>query len=213
MPSIDFLAVFGEQFPLALGWLLYALVHSATASRPCKTFVQARWPALFGRYRLLYNGLAVVLLVPLLAMSLTTPGPQLWTWSGAAAWLANGLAVIALLSFWRHGSGYDLRAFLGFDRQCPAGPAKLVISDWHRFVRHPWYSLALLLIWTRDMSASSLVSALAITLYFWLGSRHEELGLCAEFGERYREYQRAVPRLLPSPWRVLSKGAARRLAE
>lgn len=213
MPSVDFPSALREQWPLALGWLLYALVHSLTATRACKAFVQARGPALFGHYRLLYNGFAVVLLAPLLLMSLARPGPQLWTWSGGAAWLANGLAAVAVLSFWRHGGGYDLRAFLGFDRERPAGPARLVISDWHRYVRHPWYCLALLLIWSRDMSASSLVSALSITVYFWVGSRHEEAVLCAEFGERYRDYQRAVPRLLPNPWRVLSKEAARRLAD
>jgi protein-S-isoprenylcysteine O-methyltransferase Ste14 len=205
-------AALPAQLPLALGWLVYALFHSLTASIPCKQFCQRRWPRFFAAYRLFYNGLAVVLLIPLAALSLQTPGPQLWAWTGATAWLINGLTLLVLFAFLRSGGGYDLIAFLGLRPPAQVGAPRLVISQWHRFVRHPWYCLALVLIWTRDMSASSLVSASAITLYFLIGSRLEERKLVAEFGERYREYQRRVPGLVPRPWRVLSKDEARRLA-
>ena len=42
-----------------------------------------------------------------------------------------------------------------------------------------------------------LVLFLLFTLYFWLGSIHEESRLVAEFGEAYKEYQTLVPRLIP----------------
>lgn len=212
IPLSELAAALPAQLPLALGWLLYALLHSLTASIRCKAFCQRRWPIFFARYRLLYNGLALVLLIPLVALSMHSPGPQLWTWTGAAAWLLNGLAVLVVVAFLRGGGGYDLMAFLGLRPQAAVGTPRLVISQWHRFVRHPWYSLALVLIWTRDMDAASLVSATAITLYFVVGSRLEEDKLVAEFGERYREYRRRVPGLVPLPWRVLSKDEARRLA-
>jgi protein-S-isoprenylcysteine O-methyltransferase Ste14 len=208
----DLAAALPAQLPLALGWLVYALIHSLTASIRCKEFCKRRWPKFFATYRLLYNGLALVLLIPLLALSIRAPGPQLWVWTGAMAWLLNGLTVLVVLAFLRGGGGYDLMAFLGLRPLPSAGTSCLVISPWHRFVRHPWYSLALVLIWTRDMNAASLVSATAITLYFVIGSRLEEVKLVAEFGERYREYQRRVPGLIPLPWRVLSKDEARRLA-
>lgn len=210
--SSELVAALPAQLPLALGWLLYALLHSLTASIRCKEFCRRRWPRFFAGYRLLYNALALALLIPLAGLSIQTPGPQLWVWTGAMAWLLNGLAAFAFLAFLRGGGGYDLRAFLGLRPQVRGGAPCLVISQWHRFVRHPWYSIALVLIWTRDMNAASLVSAIAITLYFVIGSRLEENKLVAEFGERYREYQRRVPRLVPLPGRVLSREDARRLA-
>lgn len=212
IPLSELAAALPTQLPLALGWLFYALVHSLTASISCKAFCQRRWPKLFGAYRLLYNGLALVLLIPLAALSMRAPGPQLWVWTGALAWLLNGLTALVVLAFLRGGGGYDLVAFLGLRPQAQVAAPRLVISPWHRFVRHPWYSFALVLIWTRDMNAASLVSATAITLYFVIGSRLEEDKLVAEFGERYRAYQRRVPALVPRPWRVLSKDEARRLA-
>ena len=208
----DFFAPFFNQLPLAICWAIYAAFHSLTASNASKEFIKRRWQILFASYRLIYNVLAVLLLIPIVALSLKTPGPLVWSWHGPSAWIMNGFAAIALLSFLRGGGGYDLAAFLGLRPESRSGPAKLVISNWHRFVRHPWYSLGLVLIWTRDMSAASLMSATAITLYFVIGSRLEEGKLVAEFGDRYREYQSRVPALIPRPWRVLSKVDAQRIA-
>lgn len=63
------------------------------------------------------------------------------------------------------------------------------------------------------MNAARLVSALAITAYFVIGSRLEEQKLIARFGEAYRRYRDRVPGLLPRPWRTLRREDARRLLE
>ncbi len=63
------------------------------------------------------------------------------------------------------------------------------------------------------MNAARLVSALAITAYFVIGSRLEEGKLMDRFGEAYRRYRDRVPALVPRPWRVLSREEARRLLE
>ena len=200
------------QVPLALAWIAYAVFHSFTASLWLKSIVQRRWPQFFASYRLAYNLLAGVLLLPILWLAWKTPGPTLWTWEGSMAWLMNGVTVLAMLHFLRYGSGYDLSSFLGLRPEAVAAQGRFVLSGWHRFVRHPWYALGLILIWTRDMTTAGFVTAEAITMYFVIGSRLEERKLVEEFGERYREYQRKVGRLFPLPWRVLSKTDADRLA-
>jgi protein-S-isoprenylcysteine O-methyltransferase Ste14 len=71
-------------------------------------------------------------------------------------------------------------------------------------VRHPWYALGLLVLWTRDLNAAWLVAAIAITVYLLIGSRLEENKLIAFYGDAYRRYRRRVPGLVPLPGRSLS---------
>jgi steroid 5-alpha reductase family enzyme len=86
------------------------------------------------------------------------------------------------------------------------------ISVFHRFVRHPWYCFSLALIWTRDMNGPLLVSAVAITVYFIVGSKLEERKLIARYGEKYRRYIARVPALVPLPWKYLTAAEAEALA-
>ena len=75
----------------------------------------------------------------------------------------------------------------------------------------PWYSLGLLILWTRDMDEARLTSALCITLYLWLGSLLEEAKLLAFHGEAYARYRARVPGLIPWPGRSLDADEARAL--
>lgn len=197
-----------DQIPLALAWLAYAVLHSLLAADRTKAILARRWPVLAARYRLAYNVLAVLLLSPVVAMIYAHPGPVLWTWTGTAFWIANGLAMIAIASIVLVPTGYDVRAFAGLAPEPPA----FVVGPWHRIVRHPWYFVGLVLVWTRDMDLATFVSALSITIYFVIGSRLEETKLARVLGEPYREYLRRVPGLVPLPWRVLDEKTARRLA-
>jgi protein-S-isoprenylcysteine O-methyltransferase Ste14 len=51
------------------------------------------------------------------------------------------------------------------------------------------------------MSVNLLTVYILFTIYFYVGSIHEETRLLAEFGANYRDYQQRVPRLLPLPGR------------
>ncbi len=194
-------------FQLALIWLGYFIVHSGLASERVKRYVARRWTSIARYYRLYYNLFASVLLVPPLWLLHALNGPWLWKWQGAAAGWADGLAAAAIAGFiWslRYYSGAN---FLGL-RPSSDTREHLRISPLHRYVRHPWYFFALIIIWTRDMTAAWLVSACLISLYFVLGSRLEERKLIAAYGEAYRRYQGAVPALFPLPWRILDKNTA-----
>lgn len=202
---------------LVLMWLGYAAVHSTLASFAVKRRVAARWPAAMPAYRLAFNLLAVLLLVPPLWATHAWRGPLLWRWDGAWGWLADGLALAAVAGFAWSSRHYDMAVFGGLAQlrtreQRVSDGGRLTLSPLHRYVRHPWYALALLILWTRDMDAARLTGTVCISLYFWLGSLLEERKLLAEYGERYRRYRSRVPGLLPLPWRVLGKDEARALA-
>jgi len=197
-------------------WLGYFILHSLLASLGAKKWVARRWPRGMTLYRLGFNLLAILLLLPPLWLTFALDGPDLWRWQGPWAWLAHLLALGALAGFFWSLRYYDGSEFLGL-RQWRRGQRQVedqesfYISPLHRFVRHPWYSLGLLLIWSRDMNGPMLVSAVTISLYFMVGSLLEERKLLVYHGEVYRRYRAQVPGLIPLPWRYLDREAAQEL--
>lgn len=203
---------------LALAWAAYFTVHSVLASLGLKHWVAAHWPAFMPAYRLCFNAAALALIAPILWFGRSLHGAPLWQWTGIAWWIANGLALAAVGGFIWSLRYYDGQEFLGL-RQWRAkittaeDQERFHLSPLHRFVRHPWYFLALVMVWTRDMDPAFLITALAVTLYFIVGSRLEERKLLAYHGEVYRRYMARVPALLPLPWRYLSKNDAGKLIQ
>ena len=194
---------------LSVCWIAYFVLHSVLASLLVKRRVAADRPNLMPYYRLLFNILASLLLLPILWFTYRDQGPMLWRWQGVAAWLANGLALAAIFGFWLSLKSYDMQEFLGL-RQLQFHVRKVEdqehfhLSPFHRFVRHPWYFFGLVLIWTRDMSVTTLLSSVMITLYFIVGSWLEEKKLLVYHGDTYRRYMARVPGLIPLPWKFLS---------
>jgi protein-S-isoprenylcysteine O-methyltransferase Ste14 len=207
MPSTDSLIL------LALLWLGYFLSHSWFASLGVKRWVVTHLPSLMPWYRLSFNGLAVLLLIPPLALMWHLRTDPLWEWQGIGAWFVHGLSLLALIGFLGTLRIYDAKEFLGL-RQLRMGSQdvrdqeRLRISPLHRYIRHPWYGLGLVLVWTQEMDPARLLSAVLISLYLIIGSRIEERKLLVYHGDVYREYRRLVPGLIPIPWRRLSRKQA-----
>ncbi|MFT6916526.1 MAG: protein-S-isoprenylcysteine O-methyltransferase Ste14 [Motiliproteus sp.] len=217
-----------ELMLLGLYLLGYCCLHSWLASLGCKAWCAARWPAAMRAYRLVFNLSALLLLIPVVVLLDAAAGPKLWQWTGASAWLVNGLALAALLAFVHSLRDYDLSQFSGSAqwRQLPLDPeqldyeqldperqARFHLGWWHRWVRHPWYFFALVILWSREPDVAQLLTGLLLTLYLVLGSRLEERKLRLQFGEAYRHYCRRVPGLFPLPWRRLSAAQARELEQ
>ncbi|WP_457665434.1 methyltransferase family protein [Thiolapillus sp.] len=201
---------------LIAAWLAYFIIHSLLASLAVKNRVAARWPAFMPWYRVFFNTVATVLLIIPLYLTWAIGGETVFAWKGIWWWLGNGFAVAALIGFLYSLRHYDGSEFLGL-RQLRDGERRVEdqerfrVSPLHQHVRHPWYFLGLILIWTRDMTAAMLVSSVMMTLYFVVGSWLEERKLLAYYGEAYREYRSRVPGLFPLPWRRLNREQAQKL--
>ncbi len=198
---------------LSTAWIAYFALHSLLASLRVKRWVAERHPDLMPAYRLMFNAVALLFIIPPLAMTYLFRGEWLWQWTGPGGWLVNGIALLAVGGFVWSLRYYDSGEFFGTKQWRERSrevedQEQLHISPLHRFVRHPWYSLGLLLIWTRDMDPAFLVTATLVTLYFIVGSRLEEQKLMVYHGESYRRYRDKVPGLVPLPWRWLSEREA-----
>jgi protein-S-isoprenylcysteine O-methyltransferase Ste14 len=198
---------------LALVWLAYFIIHSVLASLGLKTRVASHFPRWLPAYRIVFNGLAILLLLIPLELLRSYQGAPLWQWQGYELLLANGLRIATIIGFLWTLKFYDGSELLGFRQLREKQPSiedqeNFHISPFHRYVRHPWYFFAMIYIWAGSMDATWLVSAIMISLYFIVGSRLEERKLLRYHGEVYARYARVVPGLFPLPWRFLSPEAA-----
>jgi protein-S-isoprenylcysteine O-methyltransferase Ste14 len=121
--------------------------------------------------------------------------------------LARAVSVLAILGF-----AWGVRALKNFDtfglvpikvhlRGKQLRPPNFVVRGPYLWIRHPLYFFIIVLIWSApDVSSDRLVFNILWTLWIIVGSYLEERDLVAEFGERYREYQKTIPMLFP--WRI-----------
>lgn len=207
---------FQHLVSLALLWLCYFSIHSLLASLKAKRWIANRGPDLMPWYRIMFNMVAIALVVIPLTVAFRLRSTPLWEWDGVGFIVANGIALLAVAGFIWSLRSYDGSEFTGL-RQLREGRRSVedqehfFISPLHRFVRHPWYALILVILWTRDMDSASLVTTIAITAYFIVGSRLEEQKLLVYHGEVYRQYLGRVPGLVPLPGRNLTHQEAEQM--
>lgn len=202
--------------PFCAALTLYFVIHSLLASYRVKEYVARRWPWLVRFYRLFFVTQATLLLLPLLWWMSRYPGPLLWEWKGGWLWIGRTFSVAAWIGLLWSLAHYDMGEFFGFRQwrdhiTSAQDETTFTISPLHRFVRHPWYFLFLVILWTGDMHLFRLAAVVLIHAYFVVGSRLEEYKLIAYHGQVYRRYREAVPALMPRPWRYLSRADAKAL--
>jgi len=181
--------------------ILYATLHSALASLTVKSVLDktlGRW------YRLFFNTVAGVTLLPVLALVPLLPdrmlyaAPSPWRWT--LLFVEGAAVLLAVLPFIQT----DIWHFLGLRQLMQAvPPAHMPFKEvgLYRQVRHPGYFFSVIFLWTSPlMTLNQALLYAAFTLYLWVGAIFEERKLVREFGEVYRDYQRRVPMLIP--WNV-----------
>ncbi|HLE29242.1 MAG TPA: isoprenylcysteine carboxylmethyltransferase family protein [Anaerolineales bacterium] len=209
-----------NAFWVFLSVIAFGLLHSLLASLTAKALAR-QWLGrrlADGLYRLFYNLVAALSVLPPLALAVLLPdGPALWRLPAPLLFVTIPLQLAAvagmIVSLWR----VDLPRFVGVRQLLrllvnypdPRDLPVLRTDGVHGWVRHPLYFFSLVLIWLLPvMTPNFLALNVGVTLYFWIGSIYEERKLVREFGEVYRAHQARVPRLLP--WLSKSPGARRR---
>lgn len=188
--------------------VLYGVAHSWLASQRMKDWTrEAFGPTTDRWYRLAYNVVAGVMLVPLLPMLVLLHDRLLYTLQPPWLWLAllgQLLAAVGILyGLWLTNIWHFLGLCQLFDMPLDGREdckPPLVVFGLYRWVRHPLYFWGLLFIWlTPQMTTNRLALFAVLSVYLYVGTFFEERRLVNEFGDDYRAYQRQVPRLIP--WR------------
>ncbi len=195
---------FGWPLRSALAWdaglsMLFFLQHSVMVRRPVRAAMKV--PEQYqGAVYAVASGAALTIAMVLWQRA----GEPLYVAHGAARMVAYGVAAAAT-AFLAWGAlalrGFDpcgiepVRAHLKAKR---LRPMPFVVRGPYRWVRHPLYFAIIVLFWCYpEITPDRLLFNLLWTGWMAIGSHFEEKDLVAQFGERYRRYQRRVPALIP----------------
>jgi protein-S-isoprenylcysteine O-methyltransferase Ste14 len=187
---------------LIIFFAAYAILHSVLAGLAVKNWAQRVFgPGVERWYRLGYNIIAVITLLPLFPLLVWLPTQTLYVAPAPWRWLMVGGQLLALVALTATLLQTGLFHFLGLAQLVAGRPDEsgaLNVNGFYSWVRHPLYLFSLLFLWlTPVMTINLLTTYLLFTLYFYVGSFFEERRLLGEFGSAYRDYQQRVPRLIP----------------
>lgn len=152
-------------------------------------------------YRLFFNFVGVITLLPILYLVVWLPNQPLY--SIPVFWRLFMLAgqVVAIFILAAALNKTDALDFAGL-RQLggKAEAPPLIVDGVYRWMRHPLYTGSMLFLWLIPVvSVNFFVLNIAITLYFIIGAIFEERKLTRYFGKVYLEYKVRTPMFLPWP--------------
>ncbi len=192
---------------LAIAWIAWCALHSGLIAPRVTSWASTRWGRWFAFYRLFFNVVSLAAIVPVGLYEASLRGDPLWAWGGPLRVAQVLVWVTCIALFYLGGRAYDFWEFLGLRQIANARadpdeikPRRLVTKGVFGLVRHPWYAAVMMLIWSHDQDAASLVRNAVLTPYIVIGALLEERKLVAEFGDQYCQYQQQASLLFPWKW-------------
>ena len=181
---------------------VWGVLHSWLAALSTQEKVrEIFWKKVDRYYRILFIAIAVLTLLPILAMVIFLPSRVLWIIPTPWLYLTIPVQLAAVIGILITVLQTDTMAFLGIKQLIKPDQDHenmLVIRGFYKVVRHPMYLFSLILLWLIPVMTDLLLAwVIASTLYFTLGSIPEEQKLVKKFGDDYRQYRKEIPWLIP----------------
>ena len=181
-----------------LVWLytfVFAVVHSLMATNSIKTKLYARELAVH-HYRLFYSVFGIITTLIWLWAIYVLPDTPLYHIEGVLAYILYVLQVAGVLIALAAFAPIDGAIFLGF-KKAEISSDPFIIQGVFQYVRHPMYVGAMLFLLAKpEQSLIGFHFALAVSLYFIIGSKLEEKRMLAEHPS-YADYQQQVGAFIP----------------
>ena len=189
---------------LALMWTAWCFMHSLLISRGFADRMKKILGRGYAYYRLAYTVFSLFSLIPVIYFQLNIAEKVIFAWPWPWLLVKFGLYAAAFLLFYGGFRVYDLQYMLGIRQiqEMKHGIKKkgmdFTTEGILAYVRHPWYSGAILLVWAfAEVTDVSLVSKAILTAYIIAGALLEEQKLIHEIGEPYLAYRKKVPMFMP----------------
>ncbi len=191
---------------IALMWTGYCALHSFLISIGFTNLMKRSLKEYYAFYRLFYNVISVVLLIPLLLYTLQKEGEAIISYSLPLTIIRYLLISISMLIVMKaFFFDYDFLTFFGIRQLLESGKNKsreeysseIKKKGLLGIVRHPMYFGLLLYLWCQTITFMDLMVNIILTIYIIIGTYLEEKKLVMEFGDTYINYQHEVPMLIP----------------
>jgi len=175
--------------------LIFAVSHSWLAARRCKEWMYAHGlPE--PHYRLLYSVVGILTTAAWVWYVHQLPDVPLYQSDGLIRGLLIALQLLGLTVALAAFQPIDGLVLLGL-RQATASTDPFVERGIYRWLRHPMYAGAMLILLAMpEQTYNGLNFALVICLYFIIGSRFEEARMLVEHPD-YAAYRQRVPAFIP----------------
>ena len=180
----------------------WGVLHSWLAAFSTKQFARRIFGEKIDRYyRLIFISMAILTLIPILAMVAFLPSRLLWVIPTPWRYLTLSIQFLAVVGALVTVFQTDLLAFAGIRQlRDPNAERKnaLIRGGIYGIVRHPMYLFSLILFWLFPFVTDLILAFFtASTLYFVIGTIPEEKKLIDIYGEEYKRYQEEVSRIIP----------------
>jgi len=158
----------------------------------------------YAYYRLWYNIISLLTLFPVVIYQLKLQEEIIFTWPWPWKLVKIIMYLGAFLLFYGGYRAYDMKYVLGIKQLQERREDKIqkgvefTTGGILEYVRHPWYSGAIILVWAfGPITDVTLVTKIILTAYIIIGTFLEEKKLVHEIGTAYREYRKRVPQYIP----------------
>lgn len=193
---------------LVILWVSFYFLHSLLASLNIKRKIKGWIGRLYIWYRLLYTIFAIAYFFVILVYSTSIDQTDIMTKNMVTSYMGYALAGFGTIIIVRSFKSFSKNRFVGLEPHDDLGQkVDFVRSGLHSYIRHPIYSGTILIFlgfFFFEPTLSSVLHVVMLFLYLPFGIHYEEKKLISIYGEKYLQYKKTVPPLIPQKWRKVT---------
>ena len=189
---------------LVILWVLFYFLHSLLASLNIKRKIKGWMGRHYIWYRLLYSVFTTVFIFGILVYSSTYTPFDILVKTPTITYIGYMLASFGTIIIVRSFKSFSKKRFIGLEPHDDMEQIEdFVASGLHAYIRHPIYSGTILIFlgfFFFDPTLSSVIHFAMLLLYLPFGVHYEEKKLIELYGEKYIQYKKMVPSIIPKKW-------------